>query len=219
MSIMFCFEMNGLWNLKRILISVLAVVLVSLPLAAQFTEVGANEPPGLDWKTIETEHFFIVFPESLAREAKKIAGTAEFYFKTLLEGTAKTPRRLTLVLTNQGILPNGYFRLAPRMAEWFHMPISSHLTGVVNWYDLLAAHEGRHVVQFEELNCGLAKIAGILFGELGRAAASFSSAPLWVLEGDAVVTETELTTGGRGRSPAFAFRSEVRIQKGLLRFL
>jgi len=160
--------MIGLTITKKIALFFLALSLASLQPAAQFTEIGANEPPGLKWRKIETGHFTIVFPESLTLEAKKVAATAEHFFKILLESSPKTPKPLTLVLSNQGIISNAYFRLAPRMAEWFHMPINSHLTGVVDWYDLLASHEGRHVIQFEELNYGLIKIAGILLGELGR---------------------------------------------------
>jgi hypothetical protein len=207
--------MNGLTITKKISLFFLALALASLQQAAQFTEIGANEPPGLKWRKIETGHFTIVFPESLTLEAKKVAATAEHFFKTLLESSPKTPKPLTLVLSNHGIISNAYFRLAPRMAEWFHMPINSHLTGVVDWYDLLASHEGRHVIQFEELNYGLIKIAGILLGELGRSGASFQAAPTWLLEGDSVVTETELTSGGRGRSPAFDLDIRTILLSGI----
>lgn len=122
---------------------------------------------------------------------------------------------MTLVLSNQGVIDNGYFRLAPRMSEWYHRPTFLHTTGVLDWYDLLAVHEGRHVIQFEEMNEGFTKFAGILFGDLGRLAASLRSVPLWLIEGDAVVAETEMTAGGRGRSPAFDMDIRALLLSGI----
>lgn len=177
--------------------------------------IGLNEPPGLHWKKIETAHFTILFPENLAEEAQKVANRAENTFSALVKISVRTPKRLTLVLSNQGVIDNGYFRLAPRMSEWYHRPTFLHTTGVLDWYDLLAVHEGRHIVQFEEMNEGFTKLAGILFGDLGRLAASLQSVPLWLIEGDAVVAETEMTGGGRGRSPAFDMDIRALLLSGI----
>lgn len=177
--------------------------------------IGLNEPPGLHWKKIETPHFTILFPENLVEEAQRVANRAENTFSALVKTSAVSPKRLTLVLSNQGVMDNGYFRLAPRMSEWYHRATFSHTTGVLDWYDLLAVHEGRHIVQFEEMNEGFTKLAGILFGDLGRLAASLRSVPLWLIEGDAVVTETEMTGGGRGRSPAFDMDIRALLLSGI----
>ncbi|MCJ7579467.1 MAG: hypothetical protein MUP98_02915, partial [Candidatus Aminicenantes bacterium] len=148
-------------------------------------------------------------------EAQTVANRAESIYCALIKTSAGTPKRLTLVLSNQGVVDNGYFRLAPRMSEWYHRPTFLHTTGVLDWYDLLAIHEGRHVVQFEEMNEGFTKIAGILFGDLGRLAASLRSVPLWLIEGDAVLVETEMTAGGRGRSPAFDMEIRALLLSGI----
>ena len=200
---------------KIIAVVFLLLILLSLTLSAQFAEIGLNEPPGLHWKKIETPHFTILFPENLAEEAKKLANRAENTYRALIKTSAGTPKRLTLVLSNQGVSDNGYFRLAPRMSEWYHRPTFLHTTGVLDWYDLLAVHEGRHIVQFEEMNEGFTKFAGILFGDLGRLAASLRSVPLWLIEGDAVVAETEMTSGGRGRSPAFDMEIRALLLSGI----
>ena len=202
-------------TVKKITVVFLYFILFSLPLSAQFAEIGLNEPPGLHWKKIETPHFTILFPENLVEEAQKVANRAESIFISLVKISVRTPKRLTLILSNQGVIDNGYFRLAPRMSEWYHRPTFSHTTGVLDWYDLLAIHEGRHVVQFEEMNEGFTKFAGILFGDLGRLAASLQSVPLWLIEGDAVVTETEMTAGGRGRSPAFDMDIRALLLSGI----
>ena len=95
---------------------------LTLTLSGQFAEIGLNEPPGLRWKKIETTHFSIIFPESLTREAQSVAHRAEAIFDSLLGPSLQLAKRLTLVLSNQGVMDNGYFRLAPRMSEWYHRP-------------------------------------------------------------------------------------------------
>jgi len=204
-----------MFTVKKFTVVFFPLILLSLTLSAQFAEIGLNEPPGLHWKKIKTPHFTILFPENLAEEAQTVANRAEFIFSSLVKTSVRVPKRLTLVLSNQGVIDNGYFRLAPRMSEWYHRPTFLHTTGVLDWYDLLAVHEGRHIVQFEEMNEGFTKIAGILFGDLGRLAASLQSIPLWLIEGDAVVTETELTAGGRGRSPAFDMEIRALLLSGI----
>jgi len=200
---------------KKIVVIFLQIIFLSLTLSAQFAEIGFNEPPGLHWKKIETPHFTILFPGNLVEEAQNVANRAEYTYSALIKTSPGTPKRLTLVLSNQGVIDNGYFRLAPRMSEWYHRPTFLHTTGVLDWYDLLAVHEGRHIVQFEEMNEGFTKIAGILFGDIGRLAASLRSVPLWLIEGDAVVTETEMTAGGRGRSPAFDMEIRALLLSGI----
>ncbi len=144
-----------------------------------------------------------------------MANRVESIYSALIKTSAGTPKQLTLVLSNQGVVDYGYFRLGPRMSEWYHRPTFSHTTGVIDWYDLLAIHEGRHIVQFEEMNEGFTKLAGIFFGDLGRLAASLRSVPLWLIEGDAVVAETEMTAGGRGRSPAFDMEIRALLLSGI----
>jgi len=204
-----------MFAVKKNTVVSLFLILLSLNLSAQFAEVGLNEPPGLHWKKIETLHFTILFPENLTEEAQKMAHRAENTYRTLIKTSPGTPKRLTLVLSNQGVIDNGYFRLAPRMSEWYHRPPFLHTTGVLDWYDLLAVHEGRHIVQFDEMNEGFTKVAGILFGDLGRLAASLRAVPMWLIEGDAVVTETEMTSGGRGRSPAFDMEIRALLLSGI----
>jgi len=200
---------------KKLTIVFLYFIFLSFSLSAQFAEIGLNEPPGLHWKKIETPHFTILFPENLGTEAQTVANRLEFIYGALIKISPGTPKRLTLVLSNQGVLDNGYFRLAPRMSEWYHRPTFSHTTGVLDWYDLLSVHEGRHIVQFDEMNEGFTKLAGILFGDIGRLAASLRSVPLWFLEGDAVTVETEMTSGGRGRSPAFDMEIRALLLSGI----
>lgn len=187
---------------KKILFTII-MSFFTLSLTAQFFEVSNTNPPGIKWKKIDTPHYEIIFPLELTKEGQRVANTLEHIYKALAKTLEKEPRRITLVLTNQGVTSNGYVAFAPRMSEWFSVPTRTHLTGVSDWYDLLAVHEGRHIVQLDKLNQGFTKTAGLAFGDIGRMVFSILSTPYWFLEGDAVGIETALTNGGRGRQPAF----------------
>jgi hypothetical protein len=68
----------------------------------------------------------------------------------------------------------------------------------------LLVHEYRHVVQVDKLNQGFTRGLGWIFGQQAVGAVLGLYLPLWFLEGDAVVSETERSLAGRGRNPAFA---------------
>jgi len=54
----------------------------------------------------------------------------------------------------------------------------------------------------------------IIFGDAGQAALSFLSVPLWFWEGEAVNTETEFSSGGRGRLPSFSMGTRSILLAG-----
>ena len=187
-------------------LAVLVCAAVSLPISARpqlLASDGDQHPPAVVWKEISTPHFRIIVPKEILSQGQAVADLLERICAPLSKTLAVAPRPISLVLTNQGIVSNGYVRLAPRMAEWFMTPPQSGFGGPADWLALLASHEGRHIVQFDKLNQGPARIASYLFGDLGRAALTLLSTPLWFMEGDAVATETALTGAGRGRLPAF----------------
>ncbi|MBN1272409.1 MAG: PD40 domain-containing protein [Candidatus Aminicenantes bacterium] len=201
--------------MKRNIIAFLMFGLLSIALRAQFENFGSQNPPGIKWKKIETLHFEIVFPEELTHEGRRVANTLEYLFPLLTKTLHKEPKRITILLSNQNSISNGYVTLAPRMSEFFHVPIGSYIMGINDWYHLLAVHEGRHIVQFDKINQGFTKIAQYLCGDIGRAAFSVISTPYWFMEGDAVGIETALTNGGRGRLPSFDMDIRALLLSGI----
>jgi hypothetical protein len=162
-----------------------------------------QNPPGIRWKKIDTPHFEIVFPRELSDEGQRVANTLETLYGSHSRTLKADRKRFSLFLTNQGVIANGYVTLAPRKSEWFHQPSQGNFTGSREWYNLLAAHEGRHMVQFDKMNAGFTRFAGWLVGEAGVLGLSMFSVPIWWWEGDAVGMETALTRSGRGRIPEF----------------
>src|SRR5690606_9554104 len=105
------------------------------------------------------------------------------------------PRKITVILQNQGVTSNGFVQSAPRRSEFFTTPPQN--SDPQDWLNSLAVHELRHVVQMDKLTGGL---KAPLFEELGMAIFGINLPP-WFFEGDAVGIETSLSQAGRGRLP------------------
>ena len=71
------------------------------------------------------------------------------------------------------------------------------------WFDLLAVHETRHMVQYDRLNRKLNRVLSILMGQSGLTIGIVLGVPDWFFEGDAVTAETLYSDTGRGRDPLF----------------
>ena len=169
---------------------------------AQYLGEG-QEPPGINWKEIKTRHYKIVFPEKIEPDAQRVANTLEYQYHAVNKTMEYDAKPITLLLTTEGVITNGYVAMAPRRSEWFGTPITVGADDG-DWYNLLAVHEIRHVVQFDKvMNRGVNKILGYVFGETLPSTLSAVLVPGWFWEGDAVLLETSLTRGGRGRDPSF----------------
>jgi len=185
----------------------------ALTAAGQSIDTNQN-PPGIKWKKIDTPHFEVIFPEEITFEGQRAANLMEHLYAPLSKTLETGPRRISIFLTNQGSIPNGYVALAPRMSEWFSPPPQSTFAGTNEWYNLLASHEGRHIVQFDKMNKGITKVAGVLFGEIGQMAFSVLLTPTWFWEGDAIDMETAISHSGRGRMPAFDMEIRTLLLSG-----
>lgn len=186
----------------KYLIVVLLPVIFCNPLTGQYIGTG-QEPPGINWKEIKTEHFKIVFPEKIESDAQRVANTLEYQYHAVNKTMVYDAKPITLLLTTEGALANGYVAMAPRRSEWFGTPITVGADDG-DWYNFLAVHEVRHIVQFDKImNRGFNMVLGYIFGETLPYILSSVLVPGWFWEGDAVLLETSLTRGGRGRDPSF----------------
>ncbi|MFZ4714990.1 MAG: hypothetical protein ACOYL6_14820 [Bacteriovoracaceae bacterium] len=160
--------------------------------------------PGVVWKSIHTDHYEVVFDQELESDAKRVADVLEAVYKPTSESLKKEPTKITVLLFNQSSDANAMVALAPRRSEWYTTPPGSNAVfGNVEWLDLLAVHEIRHVVQYDKAKRGFTKVLYFFLGEFGWAIGSNIALPQWVWEGDAVGSETALSKGGRGRLPLF----------------
>lgn len=169
---------------------------------------GAQYPASLRWWKIETPHFDVIYPDSMAAEAQRAASLLERAYVPLGKTLNRAPDRIPVVLNNQSAISNALVSWAPRRSEWFALPPGGlDEFGPVDWFSLLAVHEGRHIVQERAVRDGW---VGLLSRAFGQGTTAFVAGslyfPAWFWEGDAVGTETALSNAGRGRQPSFGNR-------------
>ena len=198
---------------KHLILSLL--VLGAFCLNAQiYEEMNSTHPISVEWKQLRTEHFHLIFPAEIERDAMKVANRLEYVYGPLNKTMNAKTKSWTLVLGSRSSVSNGYVAMAPRMSQYYPTPPQEGLTGGLDWYDLLTVHETRHMMQFDKLNSGMTKVFSYIMGEYGISLCAMISTPLWYFEGDAVSTETALTDWGRGRMPSFDVAERAILLSG-----
>ncbi len=113
-------------------------------------------------------------------------------------------KKIDIVLQTNQVISNGYVGLSPYRSEFFATPFQNNqILGSVDWLDGLAIHEYRHALQFSNANRWVTKFFHVTQGQGGWAGSMFLAIPNWYFEGDAISSETVLTSGGRGRNASF----------------
>ncbi len=166
---------------------------------------------GSSWRAIDTPMYKIIYQEDIESEAQRVAGMMDAYLKEHLNVMPidRELKKIPIVLYTHQHESNGNVGMMPYRSHWYNKPA---MFAKLEWFDILAVHEGRHVVQFNQfLDHPAGKVAHFLMGESGTIGMLALFTPFWFIEGDAVVSETVLTQGGRGRSAAFDlwFRTDL----------
>lgn len=175
----------------------------SLPLWADYA-------PGIEWKIINTEHFNIIFDARLEDDAREVAALIEELYEPLTEDLEGKIDRYEIILSAESVVSNGYVTNVGQKSVFFPVPPQEGFTGSLDWYDMLSVHEGRHMAQQSYIRTApLKKLSEFFYGDMGYnflvpyLAFTIHTLPGYYYEGDAVLTETLLTKGGRGRLPDF----------------
>lgn len=175
----------------------------------------SQSSPSIEWERIHNEFVDVIYPVSMRSESIYIANLIEHYSSDVgATFNIKKPLLFTLIVRPEVADPNGFVALGPRRSEWFASSNYSTFVGSSEWYQTLAIHEYRHVMQFDYLDRGLINIADYLFGDFGKMLGFFLGVPSWYMEGDAVWAETKYTDAGRGRSPIFLARLKAILLSG-----
>jgi hypothetical protein len=165
----------------------------------QFFSLG-NDPGRAVWRYYKSRDFRVIYPA----EADSIAKRYIWLLHELKPYVTKTinaePRRIDVVLHPYTVMSNGMVGVAPRRMELFTTPSFTD-DYVDSWEKHLVIHELRHVGQISKFEKGVFRPLRWIAGEQAVAAGVGLYMSQWTLEGDAVVSETEFTSAGRGRDP------------------
>jgi hypothetical protein len=196
----------------------LLFALCTLPffLTAQYFSLG-NDPASVKWNQIKTEHFRIIYPNTMDSTALYLANAMEYIRIPVSASLDVTPDKWPVILHNQTVISNGMTPYAPKRIEMISVPPQDNEdTYGQDWLDQLAIHEFRHASQYTAINRGFTKGLSFLFGQQAVAGVFGVFVPFWFIEGDAVVTETALSNTGRGRVPAYEMKLRAQfLEKGI----
>ncbi|MBD64623.1 MAG: hypothetical protein CME62_05425 [Halobacteriovoraceae bacterium] len=171
----------------------------------------AQDSPKIQWKQIENDSLRVIFSSELENDARFVFELINYYKEVASQTYEHHSEKITIVLRPQSAVANGFVALAPRRSEFFMHTNYSPFVGSLEWYQTLAIHEYRHIVQFDFLNRSNIALGYYLGGEAIQATLLGLTLPPWYFEGDAVWVETTQTNGGRGRSPRFAARLKALV--------
>ena len=176
--------------------------------AAQYYTWGADAP--MKWSTTRTPDVRMIYPDTAA----PLAARTLFYIRTVQPsigyGFRYGPMRIPFVMHPENFESNGLVMYLPKRVEFLTSPAIDSYS--MPWYKQLVAHEYRHAVQYNNLNRGLIRVLSYLTGEQGSTVGLLFM-PLWALEGDAVMSETMMSSYGRGLQPSFTlgYRAMGRV--------
>ncbi len=153
------------------------------------------------WKQAETTHFRFIYEAASEQAAQAYAKIADEAWEKIARIYAMPQEKTDVYVFSRMNIVNAYTMFSPPEIVMFDSPLLDSYFGFrEDWMKLFFTHELIHIanINFEDKTY----LATKLLGESMRSL-DYSSIPGWALEGLTTVLETELTNGGRGRSPYF----------------
>lgn len=188
--------MRALW--RNVILGTL--LLGPCSVVAQYYDLGQS-PASIRWKQIRTSWNRLVFPENYQGQAIRLMKYLDTIRPIIGYGFRYGPMRMPVVMHTQNFSSNGLVMWAPKRMELIVPPNIE--TFAEPWLKQLATHEYRHSVQFNNTNRHFIRGLSYVIGQQGSLIGA-ALLPLWLMEGDAVMAETELASFGRGLQPSFS---------------
>jgi hypothetical protein len=165
--------------------------------------VGWAGDPDLDWWTIETAHFHIHYEKNLEPVAERMARMSEAIHDRLVGPLGYAPKERTeVLLTDDSESANGSASATPVNTVRLFVTSPGDLSSLGDYDDWqlgLMTHEYTHILHVDNIS----GIPTLINAILGKTLAPNQLQPRWILEGLAVVLESEFSSGGRIRSSLF----------------
>lgn len=159
--------------------------------------------PDLDWWTLHTPNFRIHYPRQLEPIASRVASLSEKIHERLTGPLGYAPKSGTeIVITDNTDSANGSATALPYNTIRLFVTAPddmSPLGDYDDWMLELITHEYTHILHIDNIS----GVPAIVNAILGKTLAPNQIQPRWIIEGFAVVEETEHTSAGRLRSSIF----------------
>jgi len=159
--------------------------------------------PYLQWWTVETPHFRIHYYKGLEPVADKFASIVEGVNDRLSDALGwRTSEVTDIVLSDNTDDANGYADAVPYNAIHLFVTAPDDVSALGDhddWQLELVTHEYTHVLHTDTI-LGVPALLNVI---TGKRWSPNRAQPRWILEGLAVLEESEHTSGGRNRSSIF----------------
>ena len=181
------------------------IVLVIVALAgcytasAQYYSWGAD-PTYMRWRKLKGDKIDIIYPDTARTLGYKMMYYARAVQPTIDFGFRHGPMKIPFVIHPENFSSNGMVMWLPKRVEILSSPAISGYS--MPWLKQLAAHEYRHAVQYNNLNKGVVRVFSYILGQQSSTIGLLFM-PLWGLEGDATLSETQMSSFGRALQPSF----------------
>lgn len=195
----------------RILLAAFALLLGAKSAQAQYYSWGADAP--MRWRQIRTDSVRMIFPDTAEMLGRRTLHYVQAARPSIGYGFRYPPLKIPFVFHTENFQSNAMVMWMPKRIDFLSTPAAEGYS--MPWAKQLVAHEYRHAVQYNNLNRGIIRILSYLLGQQG-ATLGIPFMYFWILEGDAVMSETQMSTFGRGRQPRFTLEYRA-IGRDILR--
>lgn len=181
-------------------------------LRAQYYTWG-SDPANLRWSTLRTPDVRMIYPDTVSDAARRTLFFIRAVQPDISFGFRHGPMRIPFVMHPENFQSNGLVMYLPKRVEFLTAPAIESYS--MPWYKQLVAHEYRHAVQYNNLDRGVIRALSYILGQQGSTIGLLCM-PIWAMEGDAVMSETAMSSFGRGLQPSFslAYRAMDNIGRG-----
>lgn len=161
---------NGVINLACILL--LALIVVGDVNGQGFSGINGRNHPELDWVTVDTEHFHIVYPTRLSGIELLAAAIAEESYRALEANLGVSfDDRIRIYLSDEDEIANGFAMSIGNGHTniWVHVnDVAEQWTGSEKWLRKVIAHELAHIFHYRAVKSPLRPLDHIIGSPLPR---------------------------------------------------
>ncbi|MDQ3019063.1 MAG: biopolymer transporter Tol [Bacteroidota bacterium] len=137
-----------MFNIKIFLVTLISTLALLVPSKNLFSQFDSH--PELDWFTIETKHFNIIYHSGTERTANTIAKIAEEVYGPITSLYKYKPKeKVSFVVNDVSDIANGATDYFGNRIEIYATSLDYDLRGTHNWLRNVVTHEFTHAIQVQ----------------------------------------------------------------------